>query len=63
MTTLQAGRGAQLIPVAAPIAYVPLDGLGDVEFGRIAAGHRRHESYRGYLRRTVEEPFALFLPA
>jgi hypothetical protein len=27
MTTLQAGRGAQLIPVAAPIAYVPLDGL------------------------------------
>jgi hypothetical protein len=63
MTTLQAGRGAQLIPVAAPIAYIPLDGLGDVEFGRIAADHPRHDSYRGYLRRTVEEPFALFLPA
>jgi len=63
MTTLQSGRGAQLIPVAAPIAYVPLDGLGDVEFGRIAAGHPRHESYRSYLKRTVEEPFALFLPA
>jgi len=63
MTTLQAGRGAQLIPVAAPIAYVPLDGLGDVEFGRIAAGHPRHESYRSHLKRTVEEPFALFLPA
>ena len=43
MTTLQAGRGAQLIPVAAPIAYVPLDGLGDVEFGRIAADHPRHD--------------------
>jgi transcriptional regulator with XRE-family HTH domain len=63
MTTLQAGRGAQLIPVAAPIAYVPLEGLGDVEFGRIAADHPRHDSYRGYLRRTVDEPFALFLPA
>src|ERR1700704_5593823 len=63
MTTLQAGRGAQLIPVAAPIVYVPLKGLGDVEFGRIAAGHPRHESYRSYLRRTIEEPFALFLPA
>jgi hypothetical protein len=63
MTTLQAGRGAQLIPVAAPIAYVPLEGLSDVEFGRIAAGHPRHESYRSYLKRTIEEPFALFLPA
>jgi transcriptional regulator with XRE-family HTH domain len=63
MTTLQAGRGAQLMPVAAPIAYVPLEGLGDVEFGRIAADHPRHDSYRSYLRRTVEEPFALFLPA
>ena len=63
MTTLQSGRGAQLIPVSAPIAYVPLDGLGDVEFGRIAAGHPRYENYRSYLKRTVEEPFALFLPA
>jgi len=51
------------MPVAAPIAYVPLEGLGDVEFGRIAAVHPRHASYRSYLRRTVEEPFALFLPA
>jgi transcriptional regulator with XRE-family HTH domain len=63
MTTLQAGRGAQLMPVAAPIAYVPLDSLGDVEFGRIAGDHPRHDNYRSYLRRTVEEPFALFLPA
>jgi transcriptional regulator with XRE-family HTH domain len=63
MTTLKAGRGAELIPVSAPIAYVPLNGLPNAEFGRIDARHPRYESYRRYLRRTLEEPFALFLPA
>jgi transcriptional regulator with XRE-family HTH domain len=63
MTTLQAGRGAQLIPVSAPIAYVPLAAVAQIEFGRIASDHACHPAYRGYLRRTIEEPFALFLPA
>jgi transcriptional regulator with XRE-family HTH domain len=62
MTTLRAGRGAELIPVSASIAYVPLDGQADVEFGRIPAGHPCYERYRKYLKRAVEEPFALFLP-
>jgi transcriptional regulator with XRE-family HTH domain len=62
MTTLRAGRGAELIPVSAPIAYVPLDGQTNVEFGRIVAGHPCYERYRKYLKRTVEEPFALLLP-
>jgi hypothetical protein len=62
MTTLKAGRGAELIPVSAPIAYVPLEGLANVEFGRIAAGHPRYEAYRKYIKRTIDEPFALFLP-
>ena len=62
MTTLRAGRGAELIPVSAPIAYVPLSGQTNVEFGRIAAGHPCYERYRRYLKRTVEEPFALLLP-
>jgi transcriptional regulator with XRE-family HTH domain len=61
MTTLRAGRGAELIPVSAPIAYLPLAGQPNAEFGRIAAGHPWHERYRKYLKRTVEEPFALFL--
>src|SRR6266568_9439101 len=38
LTTLQAGRGAQLTPVAAAIAFVPLKALPDVKFGRIGAG-------------------------
>ena len=62
MTTLQVGRGNQLLPVAAPIAYLSLKGLTNVEFGRIAKGHRRYEDYRKHLARTVDERFALFLP-
>ena len=62
MTTLQVGRGNQLLPVAAPIAYLPLATLTKPEFGRIVAGHPCYEGYRKYLKRTVEEPFALFLP-
>ena len=62
MTTLRAGRGAELIPVSAPIAYVPLKKQANVEFGRIGEGHPCYERYRKYLKRTVEEPFALFLP-
>ena len=62
MTTLQVGRGNRLMPVTAPVAYVSLKRLANVEFGRIAAGHRCYETYRSYLKRTIEEPFALFLP-
>ena len=62
MTTLQVGRGNQFMPVSAPIAYVPLTRPANAEFGRIAAGHPCYEGYRKYLKRTVEEQFALFLP-
>jgi transcriptional regulator with XRE-family HTH domain len=62
LTTLQAGRGAQLTPVAAPIALIPADAVNPIEFGRIGAGHHCYEPYRKALRRTIEEPFALFLP-
>jgi transcriptional regulator with XRE-family HTH domain len=62
MTTLQVGRGNQLLPVTAPVAYLSLKALSDVEFGRIAKGHRRYEDYRKQLARTVDERFALFLP-
>jgi transcriptional regulator with XRE-family HTH domain len=61
LTTLQAGRGAQLIPVSTPIALVPLKRLERAHFGHIAPGHAAHAQYRALLRRTVEEPFALLL--
>jgi transcriptional regulator with XRE-family HTH domain len=62
MTTLRAGRGSELIPVSSPIAYVPLSSFGsNLEFGRIDVGHACYQPYRKLLKRTVEEPFALFL--
>ena len=63
LTTLLVGRGTQLTPVAAPIALIPASAVNPIEFGRISAGHRCYETYRKALRRTIEEPFALFLPA
>jgi transcriptional regulator with XRE-family HTH domain len=62
LATLQAGRGSQLTPVAAPIALVPAARIAGAEFGRITREHACHERYRAHLRRTVDEPFALFLP-
>jgi len=62
LTTLQVGRGAQLTPVAAPIALVPLRGFKEVQFGRVGPEDPCYTTYRAYLKRTVEEPFALFLP-
>jgi transcriptional regulator with XRE-family HTH domain len=62
MTTLQVKRGNQLMPVAAPIAYLPLAAVANPEFGRIVAGHPCYESYRQYLKRTIDESFAQFLP-
>lgn len=62
LTTLLAGRGSQLTPIAAPIAFVPLRAQEDQSFGRIAPEHAHYDRYKRYLRRTIEEPFALFLP-
>ena len=61
MTTLQVGRGNQLLPVAAPIAYLPLATIADPQFGRIDAKHACYAGYRKYLKRTIDEPFALLL--
>jgi transcriptional regulator with XRE-family HTH domain len=62
LTTLLAGRGSQLTPIAAPIAFVPLGSVQDAAFGRIAAEHVMHDRYQLFLKRTLDEPFAMFLP-
>jgi transcriptional regulator with XRE-family HTH domain len=62
MTTLQAGRGAELTPVSVPIAYVPVKPQAQIEYGRIGADHACYTRYHGYLKRTFDERFALFLP-
>ncbi|HWV55003.1 helix-turn-helix transcriptional regulator [Pseudorhodoplanes sp.] len=62
LTTLLAGRGSHLTPIAAPIAFVPLGSVPDASFGRVAADHAMHDRYQAYLKRTLDEPFAMFLP-
>lgn len=62
LTTLLAGRGSHLTPIAAPIAFVPIASVPDAGFGRIAGDHALHGRYQSCLKRTLEEPFAMFLP-
>lgn len=62
MTTLLR-RGPMLMPVSAPVAYVPQKAFPQAEYGHIAAGHPCYARCRDYLKRVVDEQFALFLPA
>jgi transcriptional regulator with XRE-family HTH domain len=62
LTTLLAGRGSLLTPIAAPIAFVPIASVKDAAFGRIAPEHALHGRYQPFLKRTLDEPFAMFLP-
>jgi transcriptional regulator with XRE-family HTH domain len=60
ITTLLAGRGSLLTPVAAPIALLPMKAIPNPTLGRIPPGDINFALYREHLRRTTEEPFALF---
>jgi transcriptional regulator with XRE-family HTH domain len=62
ITTLLAGRGSLLTPIAAPIAYLPVKMIPNPTLGRISADDPNYAVYRQHLRRTTDEPFALFLP-
>ena len=62
ITTLLAGRGSLLTPIAAPIAYLPIKMVASPTFGRVSSGDPNYAVYRQHLRRTTEEPFAMFLP-
>lgn len=61
ISTLRAGPGSQLTPIAAPIAYVPIKNVLEPSLGRVAPDDADHALYRKHLRRAIEEPFALFL--
>jgi transcriptional regulator with XRE-family HTH domain len=62
LTTLQAGRGSQLMPVSAPVAMIPTKLVKDIRFGQIRAADSCYAAYRAYLKRTVDDQFAVFLP-
>lgn len=62
LTTLQSGRGMNLMPVSTPIIYVPVKSLGGEPcFGRIEKGHAAYGKYRAFVTRALEEPFALLI--
>jgi transcriptional regulator with XRE-family HTH domain len=61
LTTLQAGRGAHLSPVATPIVLRPIAPGTAPAFGRIARGHAAFAEYRALLRRTLADHFAALL--
>ena len=61
LTTLQAGRGAHLSPLSAPIVLKPLRPGETAAFGRIGAGHPSFAGYRALLRRTIDGHFASVL--
>ncbi len=62
ITTLLAGRGSLLTPIAAPIAFLPIKNVASPTVGRISSNDANYPLYRQHLRRTTEEPFAMFLP-
>lgn len=61
LSTLQAGRGAHLSPVAMPIVLQPIGAKRSPQFGRIGGAHPAHSEYSGLLRRTTGEHYAQFL--
>ena len=61
IATLLSGRGSQLTPIAAPIAFLPIRNVTAPTFGRISPNDASYQAYRGELRRTTDEPFALFV--
>lgn len=62
ITTLKAGRGSHLSPVAMPIVLQPIrDPVTPLHFGRIARGHTAYPRYSALLRKTVSDDFATLL--
>ena len=61
ITTLLAGRGSLLTPIAAPIAFVPVKNIPGPTVGRISSADVNYPVYREHLRRTIDEPFAMFM--
>ncbi len=61
LTTLQAGRGSQLLPVSTPIVFVPQSVMTNPQFGRVTSADDCYDEYRVYLKRTIEDSYARLL--
>lgn len=61
ITTLQAGRGSHLSPVAMPIVLQPIKQDAKPSYGRISRGHAAFTRYSALLGKTVADDFATLL--
>jgi transcriptional regulator with XRE-family HTH domain len=61
LTTLQVGSGTQLLPVAVPLALIPL--TGKPALGRIGVSDEAYGGYRAHLDRVTAENFARLIGA
>jgi transcriptional regulator with XRE-family HTH domain len=57
LSTLQAGPGGHLFPIAAPIVFAPLRTRADARFGRVPPGEEPYDAYRTLLDRALREGF------
>ncbi len=57
LTTLQAGAGSQLVPVACPIAFVPLSQQPDAPMGVIPISDVAFAACRAILHRAIDDDF------
>ncbi|MEJ5019414.1 helix-turn-helix transcriptional regulator [Ochrobactrum vermis] len=61
LTTLRAGQGAHLTPVATPLALVPMKQFADPSFGRVRHGDRSFADYSMVLSKTLDDGYAGFV--
>jgi transcriptional regulator with XRE-family HTH domain len=61
LSTLQAGVGGHLFPVAAPIVFAPLRGRTDTQVGRFQPTDEGFSAYRALLDRALQERFVRLL--
>ena len=57
LSTLQVGAGSQLIPVACPIALVPMEQVDGAQFGLLPPSEPMHGGYREILDMAVTSDF------
>jgi hypothetical protein len=62
LLTLQQEKGAHLMPVAMPIALLPVAGLSQApSLGKVGAGNRNYDDYRAVLRKVMDGGFVEML--
>lgn len=57
LSTLQVGKGSQLVPVSCPVAFVPLEQMAEPVFGLVREGDAQLAQYRAVLNTAMGDDF------